>query len=475
MPHIGVGVGVGRRRKLLSSTPPLAVGAKIAILGDSIAQYANLASASTIENQGDGELIWALAMSPRGKAQIWYDATATAATLVPTYGEACAVDPLWRGYNLGLSGDTTTGMSLRVTAAKNTTAEVIIYSGGTNVGSGDSPVATVTANISASVSNMVAAGKRVILGTIRPRRVAVSPTGSQINPASMGRIIQINDWIRANYASLGAVLWDPWEALRDRAYNPGDQLYGTDAAGMTRDNVHLSPRGAYTSACSTDYGAIPLKDAIAQVIAAGAWFNTDPTVSNILTNGRFTGTGGTANNGCSGTMPNNTFVSNVSGAAQPVTGVASVVANAETGGQSVNLVLTSTGAGTANTFNTIRLSHTNPATGFASTDYVQAIYEIEVDGAAVMPCLQATLGQSSTISARGLGQTTGTYNSEPYPAYSGRMWVQTEPLLVGARTSLNPRLDMIIRQDLAGSTTIKVHRALLRVVPSPVTEFPWSP
>lgn len=431
--------------------------------------------ARTAENQGDGELNWALAMSPRGKAQIWIDHTAIASNLVPAYGEACAVDPLWRGYNLGLSGDTTTGFGLRVNAAINTTASVIIYTGGTNVGVGDSPVGTVTANIASAVGLMVAAGKRVILGTIRPRRVAVSPTGSQINPASMDRIIQINAWIRANCASLGAVLWDPWEALRDRAYNPGDTLYGTDAAGMTRDNVHLTPLGAYTSGCSTAYGAIPLKDALAQVISAGTWFNADPTVSNLLANGSFTGTGGTANNGCSGTMPNNTFVSNVSGAAQPVTGVASVAANADTGGQLINLVLTSTGAGTANTFNTIRMSHTNPATGFTSTDYVQAVYEIEVDGAAVMPCFQATLGQSSTIAARGLGQTTGTYNNEPYPPYAGRLWIQTEPLLVGARTSLNPRLDMIIRQDLAGSTTIKVRRALLRIVPSPVTEFPWSP
>lgn len=447
-------------------------GAKVTSVGDSIIQFANLATASTIENQADGELAWARFRAPRFRHDIWYDSTNTSANdRMGTYGDTTGTatgDILFSGANLGYAGDTATGILQRVTATKNTTADIILYSAGTNVGSTDSTAAATEASIESAVDSFRAAGKTVILGTIRPRRVAVSPSGTQISPASMDRIVEINDWIRANAERLGAVLWDPWDDLRDTAYGVNDDLYGTDASGVTRDNVHLTPYGAWLSSES-------LSTALNSVISSGTYFNTDPTVSNILTNGSFTGTGGTAQNGMTGTMPNNAFVSNSGGAGLPVTGTAAVEANADTGGQTIVLTATSTGAGTANTFNTIRLSFTNPSTGFTSTDYVSAFFEVEVASSTVRPAFQATLGQSSTISARGLGQVASAYNSQPYPTEDLNGWVATEPLLVGARTSLNPRLDIHIRTDAVGTSTVKIKRAILRTISDPTAAFPWSP
>ncbi len=475
LPDAGVGVWPARRGAG-AAVPPLLAGVKIATVGDSVIQFGNSATASTIENQADSELHWALwRIGHRGRHHVWYDAANTTGEVpdrVSVYGDTnrtATGNILFSGANFGYAGDTATGVAKRNAAVINSTADLIIYNAGTNFGTTDSAVATVTGKITEAVNAYRAAGKQVIVGTIRPRRVAVSPSGTQISPASMQRIVDINAWIRANCAALGAYLWDAFDDLRDPAYPPGDQLYGTDAPGVTRDNVHLAPLGAWLSSRT-------LSLAIAQAIGAGSWFNTDPTISNILANGRFTGTGGTANNGASGSMPSNAFLSNVSGAGQPVTAVASLEANADTGGQSIVIDISSTGAGAANVFNVMRLSFTNPTTGFASTDYVSAFLEVEAGASNIRPCFQATLGQSSTISARGLGQTTSTYNNEPYPtADLGRGWIATEPLLVGARTSLNPRFDMSIRADLAGTVRFKVRRAILRVVPSPVAAFPWVP
>ncbi len=280
----------------------------------------------------------------------------------------------------------------------------------------------------------------------------------------------VNDWIVAQAGRARVVVCDMTAALRDPIRSALTGVHLEPYAWAVMDGVHASPRGAAA-------GGAVLSAALAQIIKPGTYFNADPTVANLLANGRFTGTGGTANNGMSGQIASNTFVSNVSGAGQPVTGVASLEANAETGGQTCVLAITSSGAGAADVRNTIRFSHTNPATGFVSTDWVQAVYEIELSGAesGILVCHQATLGQSSTITSRGLGESTGSHNTEPYPTENRRLWLATEPMLVETRTSFNPRLDLSVRADVAGSVTVRVRRAFLRVVPSPVTQFPWVP
>lgn len=558
--------------------PLLLAGAKIATLGDSIIARGHSSTTAgartTAQNRANSELTWALARSPRGLHTIYWDAAATAALDIPTYGFASAQDNLWRGANFGYSGDTALGITRRVQQVINSGAQVCFLSIGTNTDAPNTAVEKI-ARIDAAVTALTAANIYVILGTIRPRwsgeratrnNVLSTTSGSAVirlvetnhgltntsaatknmefvsggvtiagltlsgvissgtggytvnvvdantiditcpttanatvasgggtftyhrntfvdaagvNNVGLGLLPsdvrhqvhrEVNDWIIAQAGRSKVVVADMTAALRDPVRSAATGVYLEPYPYVIMDGVHASARGAAL-------GGAVIEAALAQIIQPGFAFDADPTVSNLLTNGRFTGTAGTANSGCSGTMPNNTFVSNVSGAAQPVTGVASVEANAETGGQSVVLALNSTGAGAANTFNVIRFSHTNPAAGFISTDWVQAIYEIELSGAesGVMPAFQATIGQTSTISNRGLGQTRTDYNTEPYPTENRRYWIQTEPLLVGARTGLNPRLDFAIRTDLAGSVTVRVRRAFLRIVPNPATQFPWVP
>lgn len=431
-------------------------------------------SASTrgISNLAQSELHWAKGSAPNFQHVVWHDHTATVPNLIPTYGFALAVEPVMRGNNLGFAGDSASGNALRVAQALGTGAEVIVVNAGTNFGAGDS-AATVQTKLAEILTAINGASRRPIIGTVRPRQVSLTPTGSQISQAERDRILQINDWIRANFAAYNATLWDPWESLRDRSLNPGDALYGTVAAGLTGDGVHLSQLGAYTSALSNAFGAISLRAALDQLIQTGTWFNPDPTTSNILANGRFTGTTGTIGAGASGIMPTG-WAASVVGANATV--ACSLVANSETGGQSVVLDITSNGAGAANTFSQVVIQ-TSPAptTGFVSTDFVQLTMRAAFDGGNILPHYQTFLGSGSTINNRSNGQSGSAYNSDPAPFVALTKWFESEPMLVSTRTSLNPRLSLHIRNDLAGTTRVVLERAILRVVPNPQTQAPWVP
>jgi lysophospholipase L1-like esterase len=464
-----------RRRGVLfgSGVPKLAAGASVSLLGDSMfARAANFTTGvarTTAENRQSSELAWAMFKQPNFIHRNWWDATATAANRVPTYGASMASDTLFSGLNFGYSGDTATGALLRVPQVISSGTDVSVVNVGTNVGTTDGTAADTITSIQSIVEDLVAGGVRVVLGTIRPRRVDdTSPQAPDISTAQMQRIVDINASIRANWRTWGAsALWDPWEDLRDPQYNPGDALYGTILpAYAIADGIHLSSRGA-------EVGSRTLRLALNRVISAGYWFNTDMSVSNIVLNGALANAAGTVGAGITGTVPTSWTLANAQGAGQPVTAVAAA-ANGE-----LTITITSAAGGTADTFNTIRFSPSSaPTTGFTSTDYVVAGFEIEiVDPDAILVMGQATLGQTSTISARGLGQASSAYNTEPSPFRDNALagWVFTEPLLAESRTNLNPRMDFSVRVDLAGTAVVKIKSAFLRTISSPETDFPWVP
>lgn len=519
---------------------PLAAGSRAVTLGDSIMQFANQCTgAGDIRNDADSELHMALYRlgkeGHRIKSQVWHDAaniTGEVPDRVSVYGATTRVATgsiLFSGGNMGYAGDTALGANLRLNAAKNSTAALLIYAAGTNVGSEVETIGKITEACNYAAAN----GMRIIVSAIRPRAVSLSPTGIQISTGTRDRNLNINAWIRVNVPLLGGTVWDQWEDLRDPQYPAGDPLYGMDKPGTTRDGVHLTPIGAWLSSRT-------LALAISEVVSEGSWFNPDCSVNNLIINPTMIGTGGTANNGASGTLPNNCFVScvlstsnftgsisgtaltftagtnpiigqiitgaGVSAGTRVVSGTAPnwVVNNSQTvastslvgaapvscvtsvkdnpdGGQAIVMDFTSSGMGAPGVNNLFNLSFTNPTTGFTSTDYIQAGFETNILAGSVdtlMPGLQATLGQGSNLAARGFGQavdpTTGF--SQPFPTESmGVGWIVTEPLLVGARTSFNARLQVAIRSDIVGTRRIEVNRRYLRIVPSPVVEFPWVP
>lgn len=469
------GGGDGNGGPILPPYEKLPAGVALAFLSDSMGARGNNFTTSSVrttaENRHNSEVMWVHARKPKFVFQNWWDSTANAAARIPDYGASMASDTYFSGLNFGYSGDTATGAKRRVAQVIASGAKVCVVALGTNVGTTDGEASVTIAALQWIVETLTAAGIRVIIMTIRPRRVSLTPTGSEISPANMGRIITINAAIRANWEAWGAhALADPWNELRDPAYNEGDQLYGTIfAANAIADGVHLSSRGAYVS-------SLVLEAAIDAVIEDGIWFND---LSNMLTNGEFTGTSGVVGGGFTaaaenGGMPTGWTIQNAQGAGQPVTGTVATVDG------DIILTINSSGAGTANAFNTIRI---NPSTtisnaNFVSTDWLCAAYEFEVvTPGAILVMGQATLGQTSTISARGHGQPTSTYNSEPSPMkdFAMNFWFMTEPLLAEARTNVNPRLDLAIRVDVAGTCTVKIKRAKLVKVPNPQTSYPWIP
>jgi len=278
-----------------------------------------------------------------------------------------------------------------------------------------------------------------------------------------------NDWIIAQAGRSKVVVADLTSALRDAARSAITGVYLEPYSWAIMDGVHAAPRGAAAA------GAV-LETKIAQLIAPGDAFNKNPATSNLLTIGDLAGTAGTVPASFTGQMPTGWQFDG--GLITNTTGTVAVATNPDTSGQYLNINGTVDGAGTANTFSVFRFTPTTKiTTGFTSTDWVQAMFEVEVVSttAGILPCFQATMGQSTTISNRGLGQTRSDYNTEPYPDDLRRYWILTEPLLVEARTSLNPRLDLSVRKDVAGSFTFRIRRVIVRLVTDPTTQFPWVP
>lgn len=463
-----------RQHVALAAAGPLPAGARLVALGDSIIQFGHLATPGLIANRADSEIAWARAASPRFRHSIWRDPSAVRAALVPTFAEGAAVDPLFRGANLGLAGDTTTGMARRLKAALATGAEVVLLSGGTNMGPGDAPVGVVTENLSLMLNAIIAEGRRCILATIRPRRTGMVAGHNTLAPPAMQRILRINEWIRSQAGRSGIALWDPWEALRDRTYGPGDPLFGNDAPGMTRDGVHLTPRGAFASALSHANGAVPLVAAIARLVAPGPWFDPSSRVGELLQDGSFASPAVTGRTGVVGTLPSAWSITTTGAEAGNV--LAATTANRDSGGQSLMLTWHLRGQGLPGRHVVVRLAPSQPVLqGFSPSDHVSAFFEIETTGSPAIVCFQAALGQGSESAARGLGQTTGAFNAQPYPDASFRGWLQTEPLQMESRSMLTPRLEFVLRTDMPGKASITVRRALLRIVPDPRAEFRWWP
>lgn len=458
-----------------SGPPPLAAGVNFGVLGDSGYARGDTFTATLWEHKSAGPHHWAAALSgQRVRCQTWYDATATAANLVPAYGDGSATSPLYRGANLGLSGDTATGTLKRTPQMRAAVGAggLIWYRAGSNVGSTDALASTTIAAIQSAIGALSAGGRYVVVETILPRRVSLAPTGYDLSTAEMARIIAINDAIRANWASWGAIaLSDPWDLLRDPAYGPADALYGTGLpAYFIADGAHPSSLGAYTLG---KFNA----GIIRALVSEGRWFTRNS--GGLFTNWNLTGASGTIGASCSGQAPSSLSIQNTAGAGQPVTAASSVAANAETGGQTWTIVVSSAGGGAANAFQEIRISSTGVTTGFTSTDYFSFIPDIEIDGGAALGCFQLSTGTGSTVSARGIGQmgmTSGSSANEYYPVETAMaLEPDTAPLLVDTRTSLVARLHLFVRTDVVGSATIRIKRWRMPLVTNPQVQFPWVP
>lgn len=478
--------GFGWCLSLPSANPSLlAAGAKAAFLGDSQYEQGNTFTSLLWYNKAGGMAPWLAALAKqRLKYQQWYDATATGTYFISNnYADQSATSPLSHGSNLGLSGDTLTGMKKRVNQWVDTGASLLVLRGGTNNGSTDNLASTKIARAQEIIQNARArAGnsKRIGISTIYPREVAVSPTGLQITPATMQAIRDTNDSIRANYRTWGAdFLLDPWELLRDQQWGTSDTLYGTCNPAYFKDGVHQNVLGAYTIA-KYEWPVI------GSLITPGRWYNEND--GGLITNWNFAtanGSAGTIGAGCSGTLPTGFAISNTSGAGQPVTASCALSDNPGTGGRKITITITSAGGGAADSYNEIRLTNTTQTTGFTSGLWYCFMPDVLVNGSNMLAAWNPQFmggASGTTIRARDVGLqalVNGSATNEYGPTDAAMDFAfATCPYQIdaaGADTRIGGAMSFYARVDIAGSTTVDVTRWLLQNVANPQTEFPWVP
>jgi lysophospholipase L1-like esterase len=450
-----------------TSLPTFAAGAKIITVGDSITQYGNYADGSPhtkVSNRGTSIYHQATRDIPAFKHGIWYDPTAT-------FG---AAPPLFRGSNFGGSGESPAEIYDRITPMINSGASAALLMCGTNYGDPAQTVEESKASILQIVTALTGAGMHVFFMTILPRDTRASPTGGEISTARWLQLEDINAYIGTLAASNVTVI-DTTTPLLDPAYTLGDANYGSPLAGMTKDGVHPSALGAYTAG---QVVRTVLRQTTGTDLYDDTWFNSDPTdAGNFLLDGELSGTGGATGNGTSGTVPQywSVFGESATGA---VTGVCSVAANANTGGQSLTIALTSDGSKTSS--DDIEAVYMLPQAwrvnepGMTDGKYYQMFVKVNVGASSILPFVRAELRNTTTgitghanehsITARG---TYGTVSD----AWEG--WLQTEAVQYNTSDVFGPRIYMDVRDDIAGSATVRIDACLILEVSNPQDDYPY--
>ena len=445
------------------SLPSLSGTQKIIIIGDSLTQRNNTMTTTKSLSRADGYFYWASRDIPSLKTGIWYDATATSG----------AAPPLFRGFNFGISGEAADDVAARTTPIINYGAPVAILLCGTNTGDDNSSFSAKTTSIQSILDDLTSNGYFVILGTIWPRTVSETPTGSEISTAYRDTLLQVNDWIRGKESNSIAI-WDPVEDLIDTQYSPGDTLYFNPKSGVLEDGVHPTTMGAYSA-------AITLRPILQSIFDnsnqyTDAWFNS---LTNLITNGTLTGSSGFGQNGVSGSVPTN-FVSKFVVSDADVSAVATNEANSDTSGQSHKVVITCGGNGSSTAVHTYQLQPLAGIVnegGISNGDYVRYFAKIRIRnntdgliGAAQLRLFNQTQSRNDYM----FEATATTQQDEPFPTGDFDIWLQTQPTEYTTNDIYQPILNLSIFKNVSGTVDLYIDKVQLSVVGDPETEFPYT-
>lgn len=159
---------------------------------------------------------------------------------------------------------------------------------GTNdavVGEATAPMAQAQSNISQIWAKLRAAGIKVLAATIPPQG---SPAW---NAGTAARVLQLNQWIRANAGLAGVRLVDVYAVMVD----PMNANKGQAKAGymITGDGLHPAPRGAYYAGkeFARVTADIPFIDR--RTMSNGDNYGTNAVSKNLLDSAPWAATGGT--------------------------------------------------------------------------------------------------------------------------------------------------------------------------------------
>jgi len=432
-------------------------GTKIVTLGDSGTEAGSSASASMVYRGNLSIIGWALQEVHGLDYAIWYDSTRS---------------PTFSGCNFGKGGDSATMLLERlpsaIRSAKKMDAKIAILAIGSNTGTTDTPLNMKKTRIRSIVNDLVFSGLTVVLATIRPRMREGMGYTYGVTRGYLDTLIQTNDFIRT-LASDKVLIWDAWEDLRDPSYPLGHDLYGVLKPEYTNDGAHLSQIGTYVASRSL----IPI---LSSLVEPTAWQVTDPSHStNRITVGKMDGSSGTVGAGLTGQTPTG-YVASITSPVN-VSGTIAVTPNAETGGNSTIVTLTSDGAGvntSTESFSLAPLSTNVNEPAITNGKYVRLWVEYEAVNSGALNCVSLRINNETTAMNYYGGYAisySGTWQPLPVGTFGG--WLCSEPIKYNTSDVLSPRIQIDSLKHIAGTHTVTIKRVLLLEEETPLTKFPY--
>jgi hypothetical protein len=300
----------GSVNRVSATVPLLNYSSRIVQLGDSITQYGGNLATSILSYQTQGELETAASIKGNYNIDIW--------------GSDSATNPGWFGADMGIAGQTLSTIGLRLQDCINLAPDALIIAGGTNDNIGSSTVASVVSGYTGMATTAHNAGvKHVFIRSIWPK----GPTQSTVSTVSDQR--NYNAMLKAFCDANSS--WCHYVNVFDAVTNTD----GTPATGVLQsDDLHPTAWGGILAGTVMN-NAI---EAVMDSTKNSSWLTTNfwATGNLMPSTGIFNGTSGTLGTGVTGTLPTGWTASGLTS----TTIVASLVANAETGGQTLVLDVT---------------------------------------------------------------------------------------------------------------------------------------
>ncbi len=449
---------------------PLAPGAKLVALGDSIVRINQQAlDANAVSSTGIGQLVWARALDPRFRFETWADPQ----------------DPVdhrgFNGANQGLDGDHTVavpggvpGSLSRVPYALARKPAIVYLQVGTNDISSHVGATQVEAHLGQILMRLRSANVWVLLSTIWPR---VTSGGVAPWPAHDPRWrvrSAVNTWIASQAGRDGVRIVDPNPQLVDRHAPSGEEEW---LPGYSTDGVHPAPPAAYQAALVID-------SVLAGMISPGTTFDPNPRLANLM-DGTLSGTGGMAGTGVKGSIADH-WTAAITGDFTETNASSMVNARKEAmtdGLEKQVFVITPANDGSPDPYQTLEFTYDPeinlPAAKVGEGDWIEAAMYVEVSpwNAWVDISLEMALRDGWQARSRADAMLPRDRLLQRWPSEGWKGWLLSEPIRLPPgtnidtiRTSLSfARIEFL--KGAGGTGTIKLSRPLVRKIPDPRTSW----
>lgn len=367
--------------------------------------------------------------------------------------------------NFGVSGESSTQIAGRVNQVVSYAPSFCVVLAGTNdLFAGPVSYETTVQNLATIYSALIGAGIVVVAVPVLAR--SKDGASGSLSTADRQQLQRINNWIRRKAATTpGILLADPTLNITDHSVTNGDPVGASTAAATayTVDGLHPAPRGAFFVGKAIADAAAPFLDPLAfnPVSQIDTYSATNNPTGNLLANGFFTGTGGTAGTGASGDLAASWQFRRSAGATATIVG--SKTTKALDNGLTYptqRVVCAASGGSSTENLQVYQFVGSNFTPG---TDVVYAEIEVEISGISVdcVRSVQLNLGDSTNTAICNAEQA-GFY----FPNQSWTGVLRTPAFTIAsAATTLGFYLNIVLNGSVASnSITVDCRRAAIRKV-----------